>query len=48
MLRDEGEVVEVVDAMPPEDILSINTPEQLAEVDSILRDRLGASEGVKA
>jgi UDP-N-acetylglucosamine diphosphorylase/glucosamine-1-phosphate N-acetyltransferase len=48
MLRDEGEVVEVVDAMPPEDILSINTPEQLAEVDSILRDRLGTSEGVKA
>ncbi len=48
MLRDEGEVVEVVDAMPPEDILSINTPEQLAEVDSILRDRLGKSEGVKA
>ncbi|MGP1309299.1 MAG: NTP transferase domain-containing protein [Phycisphaerales bacterium] len=48
MLRDEGAVVEVVDAMPPEDVLSINTPEQLAEVDSILRARLGKAEGARA
>jgi hypothetical protein len=31
----------VVDAVPPEDVLSVNTPEQLAEVDAILRRRLG-------
>jgi hypothetical protein len=31
--------VAVVDAVPPEDILSVNTPEQLAEVDAILRRR---------
>lgn len=48
MLRDEGEVVEVVDAMPPEDVLSINTPEQLAEVDAILRARLGTAQGATA
>lgn len=48
MLRDEGRVVEVVDAMPPEDVLSINTPEQLAEVDTILRARLAKPEGARA
>lgn len=42
-LRDAGEIVEVVDAVPPEDVLSINTPEQLAEVDAILRARHQAS-----
>ncbi len=42
MLREDGHRVEVVDAVPPEDVLSINTPEQLAEVESILMDRLGA------
>jgi bifunctional UDP-N-acetylglucosamine pyrophosphorylase / glucosamine-1-phosphate N-acetyltransferase len=31
--------VEVISAVPPEDILSINTPEQLAEVDEIYRSR---------
>lgn len=45
MLRDEGEVVEVVDAMPAADVLSINTPEQLAEVDAILRARLEGAPG---
>ena len=35
-----GERVEVIDAVPSEDVLSINTPEQLAEVDRILRERL--------
>lgn len=34
-----GARVEVIDAVPPEDVLSINTPEQLAEVDRILRGR---------
>ncbi|MBZ0171006.1 MAG: hypothetical protein K8E66_01365, partial [Phycisphaerales bacterium] len=34
-----GERVEVIDAVPPEDVLSINTPEQLAEVDRIFRSR---------
>lgn len=41
MLRDKKETVEIVDAVPPEDVLSINTPEQLAEVDAILRARSG-------
>ena len=34
--------VELIDAVPPEDVLSINTPEQLAEVDAILTARLEA------
>jgi len=38
-----GRTVEVIDAVPPEDVLSINTPEQLAEVDRILRARLARS-----
>ena len=43
--RHDGDRVAVVDAVPAEDILSINTPEQLAEVDEILRIRLGQMEG---
>lgn len=39
MLKD-GRVVEVVAAVPPEDMLSINTPEQLADVDAIYRSRV--------
>ena len=35
----EGKRVEVVDAVPAEDVLSINTPAQLADVDAILRRR---------
>jgi bifunctional UDP-N-acetylglucosamine pyrophosphorylase/glucosamine-1-phosphate N-acetyltransferase len=42
MLKDAGETVELVDAVPPEDVLSINTPEQLAEVDAILSARMEA------
>jgi bifunctional UDP-N-acetylglucosamine pyrophosphorylase/glucosamine-1-phosphate N-acetyltransferase len=34
-----GQAVEVITAVPPEDVLSINTPEQLAEVDRIFRAR---------
>ena len=40
MLKDRGRRVEIVEAVPPEDVLSINTPQQLAEVDAILRKRL--------
>jgi UDP-N-acetylglucosamine diphosphorylase/glucosamine-1-phosphate N-acetyltransferase len=42
LLLKDGKHVEVVDAVPPEDVLSVNTPEQLAEVDAILRRRLGS------
>jgi bifunctional UDP-N-acetylglucosamine pyrophosphorylase/glucosamine-1-phosphate N-acetyltransferase len=41
LLLSLGRRVEVIDAVPPEDILSINTPEQLAEVDKIFRSRQG-------
>jgi len=39
LLMTSGQRVEVIDAVPPEDILSINTPEQLSEVDAIYRAR---------
>lgn len=42
LLREAGETVEVVDAVPAEDVLSINTPDQLAEVDAILTARMEA------
>jgi bifunctional UDP-N-acetylglucosamine pyrophosphorylase/glucosamine-1-phosphate N-acetyltransferase len=42
MLSSEGGRIEVVDAVPPQDILSINTPQQLADVGKILRQREGA------
>ena len=35
--------VEVVEAVAAEDVLSINTPEQLAEVDAILSTRMEAT-----
>jgi len=40
LLMAEGRRVEVIEAVPPEDVLSINNPQQLAEVDRILRARL--------
>lgn len=40
LLMSEGRRVEVIEAVPPEDVLSINNPQQLAEVDRILRKRL--------
>jgi UDP-N-acetylglucosamine diphosphorylase/glucosamine-1-phosphate N-acetyltransferase len=43
MMLERGEKVELVHAVPPEDILSINTPEQLAEVEALLLTRLAAS-----
>jgi UDP-N-acetylglucosamine diphosphorylase/glucosamine-1-phosphate N-acetyltransferase len=42
LLLAQGKRVEVIDTVPPEDILSINTPEQLAEVDRIYRARAAA------
>lgn len=45
LLLAEGQRVEVVDAVPPEDVLSINTPAQLAEVDEILRKRAAMPAG---
>lgn len=39
LLLAESQRVEVIDAVPPQDVLSINTPEQLAEVDAIYRAR---------
>jgi hypothetical protein len=40
MLIDRDKQVEVVNAVAPQDILSINTPEQLAEVEAVLLERL--------
>lgn len=40
MLTADGYDVELVDGFPPQDVLSINTPEQLAEVSTILCRRL--------
>ena len=38
-MQSRGLKVSVIDAVPPEDVLSINTPEQLAEVDRVFRSR---------
>ncbi len=43
-LKELGQTVELVDGVPPEDVLSINTPEHLAEVDAILRNRLSTQD----
>ncbi len=40
LLLDKNLTVEVVNAVAPEDILSINTPEQLADVEHVLLNRL--------
>jgi bifunctional UDP-N-acetylglucosamine pyrophosphorylase/glucosamine-1-phosphate N-acetyltransferase len=45
VLKGGGDTVCVVDAVPTEDVLSINTPQQLAEVDAILRRRLDSTPG---
>lgn len=42
ILLGDGARVEVLDAVPPDDVLSINTPEELARVDEIYRRRVGA------
>ena len=43
LLLKNGKRVEVIEAVPPEDILSINTLEDLAKVDSIYRSRAGSA-----
>ncbi len=43
-----GARVEVVEAVPAEDVLSINTPEQLAQVDRIYRQRNNMAQGTHA
>lgn len=45
LLLKQGKRVEVIEAVPPQDVLSINTPAQLAEVDAIYRSRPGATVG---
>ena len=45
LLKAEKKTVAVVDAVPPEDVLSINDPVQLAEVDAIMRARLAGVGG---
>jgi bifunctional UDP-N-acetylglucosamine pyrophosphorylase/glucosamine-1-phosphate N-acetyltransferase len=40
MLLEKGCTVEVINTVAPEDILSINTPEQLSEVETVLLERL--------
>ncbi|HMN96537.1 MAG TPA: NTP transferase domain-containing protein [Phycisphaerales bacterium] len=39
ILLAEGETIEVVAAVPPDDVLSVNTPEQLRAVEGVLRRR---------
>ena len=39
MLRQKGKTIELVQGVPSEDVLSINTPQQLAEVEAILTKR---------
>ena len=46
LLREDGLGVEVVDAADPSDVLSINDPTQLAEVDGILRRRLAGRDHI--
>jgi len=43
ILREEGRTVEVDDSVPAEQVLSINSPEQLALVSDILSRRVAAS-----
>ena len=43
LLKADGHTVKVVDAVPTEDVHSINTPQQLALVDRILSQRLAGS-----
>jgi bifunctional UDP-N-acetylglucosamine pyrophosphorylase/glucosamine-1-phosphate N-acetyltransferase len=44
LLKAGGHVVELVDGFPPEEVLSINTAEQLRQVDAILSSRV---EGIR-
>jgi len=42
LLKQQGQTVAVVDAVPPEDVLGVNTPEQWQIVDDILGQRVKA------
>lgn len=42
LLKRQGRKVAIVDAVPPEDVLGVNTPAELAQVDAILQRRLAA------
>lgn len=46
LMLSRGRRVEVVAAVSAEDVLSINTPEELAKVDAIYRSRRGSPSGV--
>ena len=41
LLGGEGRAIELVDGFPEEEVLSINTPEQLRAVEAIMSARLG-------
>ncbi len=43
VLRDRGQTVTLVDAVPADDVLSINNPQQLADVDQVLRARIAGT-----
>ena len=43
ILKGQGRHIEVLDEVPQEDVLSINTLEQLCKVDEILRSRLSSN-----
>lgn len=45
LLMRAGRRVEVIEAVPPEDVLSINTPEDLAVVDRVFRSRAAGTAG---
>lgn len=42
ILRRDGKTVSVIEAVPPEDVLSINTPAELSVVDEVIRRRIAA------
>jgi len=48
LIRSGGGRVGIVDTVPSEDILSINTPEQLARVDEVYRARGAGSAGARS
>lgn len=48
ILRRDGRHIEVVAAVPPEDVLSVNTPEQLRQVEAILLARHAERRGPAA
>lgn len=45
LLKQQERTVSVIEAVPTTDVLSINTPQQLADVDAILRARLSRAAG---